>query len=73
MIEYGSCCGEGDLEGAGIAEKTLKKSFEKGLTKAPGCGRINKLSPNGAADGSLKIEQQRCTKDSENSFEFKKL
>ena len=55
----------------GLREKKKRKSFENLLTRGRRCGRINKLSPEGGSGGSLKIEQQRSTKDSENSFEFK--
>ena len=59
---------------AGRERKKLKKLLETLLTNGFLCDKINKLSRKrkraGAADGSLKIEQQRCTKDSENSFEF---
>ena len=54
--------------------KKLKKLLETLLTNGSLCDKIYKLSRKRkrarAADGSLKIEQQRCTKDSENSFEF---
>ena len=40
----------GGTLGAG-SQKKLEKSFEKGLTKAPDCDRINKLSPSGGPVG----------------------
>ena len=50
-----------------------QKSFEKGVDKG---GRwwytVQAVAENRTANRSLKIEQQQCTKDSENSFEFKR-
>jgi len=45
VIEYGSCREGGTSRGGGHG-KNFEKSFEKGLTKAPVCDRIIKLSPN---------------------------